>query len=213
MQNKFTIGIRIWHWLTMIAILGAIITVLLRNNALNSKKTGALIQSELKEKGIILNEDDSKDIAKAIRKPIWEWHFYFGFIISGLFLVRIYLFFIKSENLFWQSIKSSSQIIKQKEEWFSSSKFTNKHQWLVHCLYGTFYLFLFSAINTGLLLYFKKELSLSKELSGTIQDIHEMSIWFFCSFICVHLLGIIIAESKYLPGIVSKMIGGRQSTC
>jgi len=66
-------------------------------------------------------------------------------------------------------------------------------------------------ITTGFLMYFKAPLALSKDLVGSIKDVHELMMWFFVIFSGGHVLGVLVAEHRGEGGIVSDMIhGGRK---
>jgi cytochrome b561 len=43
------------------------------------------------ELNMSISIDDAKNIAKAIRNPMWDWHYYFGFALVIMVIYRIYL--------------------------------------------------------------------------------------------------------------------------
>lgn len=63
---------------------------------------------------------------------------------------------------------------------------------------------------TGLSLAFGGELGFSRDLRGTIKDIHSIGQYFMYAFVFFHLCGVIIADNRKGKGLVSGMINGNR---
>ena len=180
--------LRIWHWLNALTILILLGTFFLRKTFLSWRTNSELIVQKLAEYDIEVTAEIAKTLAKAIRAPMWEWHIIFGYLLAGLILFRIFIFFKEG-----MSYKDTSSL----------------HKTGVTILYTIFYfLIIFMAIS-GLTLNFGADLGLNKELLGNIKDNHESAAWFFVFFVPLHIGGVIVAEMTNEKGLVSKIISGK----
>jgi len=91
---KYSISLKIWHWLNAISVSVLILTYTLRITFLEKHQTASIMIEKLSQLGISLDEKNAIIIAKAIRAPMWDFHIYFGYIFTALFCWRIVLFFI-----------------------------------------------------------------------------------------------------------------------
>ncbi len=57
--QKHSVQIRIWHWATFLFISASMITVLLVSTVLNPRDNIALVQEQLKEKGVIVTREQA----------------------------------------------------------------------------------------------------------------------------------------------------------
>jgi hypothetical protein len=55
---------------------------------MNKNNVSDILQSQLVEKGVVLTEEGTNLDAKKIRKPMWQWHSYIGYVLVGLFSIR-----------------------------------------------------------------------------------------------------------------------------
>jgi cytochrome b len=62
---------------------------------------------------------------------------------------------------------------------------------------------LLASLVTGLVIEFGP-----KEYKHTMEEIHELSIYYLLGFIIIHFSGILIAEFTSEKGIISRVIGG-----
>lgn len=197
--------LRLWHWLNALAILGLLTTVLLRKTFLSWRTNAALIENKLQQVGTTVTPEIAKEIAVSIRDPMWDWHIYLGFALTALILFRILIgLFIVKKCPATQSLKSTLKILKvDKSERFKAAHFAG-----VKISYAMFYLATVFMVTSGLTMNFKNELGLSKDQIAPIKEIHELMMWFFVGFIVLHIIGVIIAELRDEPGVVSDMING-----
>ena len=87
---------RIMHWAIAICMILLLITIFLRMTWLNKNNVADIIQEYLSTKDTTLSRDEMVALAKKIRKPMWEWHIYLGYVLSGLIFIRLTLPFFGS---------------------------------------------------------------------------------------------------------------------
>ena len=81
--------LRVWHWMNAAIISGLLMTVLLRKTLLSWRINSVLIEEKLKAAGTVITPELAKDIAIAIRNPLWDCHIYLGFALGVFFIGRI----------------------------------------------------------------------------------------------------------------------------
>ncbi len=177
---------RLMHWAIAISFMLLLITIFLRLTWMNKNNVSDIIQEYLKNKDLVLTQDESIILAKKIRKPMWEWHIYLGYVLTGLMVIRMLLPFfgeMKFQNPFSKNISGKDKFKK----------------WT----YLVFYFCVFVSLVTGLFLEFGPE-----SLEHTMEDIHVLSLYYLIPFIVLHFSGILIAEFTEDKGIVSRIISG-----
>jgi len=192
-MDKRRLDFRLWHWLHAFVVLGLMGTILLRKTFLSWRTNSELIIQNLSDINIIVSAGQAKDLAKAIRAPMWEWHIILGYALTALVIWRIVLFFTESGSKKYKSFSGESL-----------------HKKLVVFSYiGIYAIILFMTIS-GQVLNFKSELGLDKGLAGDIKDIHEFVFFYgVLVFVPLHILGVIYAEVTSESGLVSNMINGK----
>lgn len=200
--------LRIWHWSNALVVIGLLGTVMLRKTFLSWRTNAALIEHKLKTAGTPISPDLAKDIAVAIRKPLWDWHVYLGFILGALLLARI-TFIVRVEKK-WPGIDALKMAmgIKTLPRQEQGSAW---HYSLVKLGYAAFYIVTILMVFTGVLMRFRTELGLPKGLLGSMKEFHETMMWFFVLFVISHLTGLVIAENGADSGLVSDMIHGGET--
>jgi len=188
---KYTLGFRVWHWLNAIVVFGLLGTVFLRKTFLSWRTNSEIIISQLSSFDIDITQEQAKILAKAIRVGMWEWHIILGYMLAGLILFRIYLFF-----------KDNSKLDR-----FSD---LDMHKKAVRALYILFYVVLFFMGVSGLVIHFYAELGILKERAHDIKEVHETIYPFIGVFVALHIAGVTIAENTKEKGIVSTMINGKE---
>jgi len=203
--KKYTLPVRIWHWASVVAISGSLITVLI--NATITDKSGLilLIRSELSKGGTNIDDKQAKAVAHAIRDNVWDGHTIFGYFLAGLLFARAIMeFFQPADKKLSSKIRSAYNtfhiVRKAREAAF--------HELSVKILYGFAYVVLFILAISGLLLAFKDSLPTLKPLMHDIKEIHGFCMYIMIGFIVLHIIGVVVAESKKNRGIVSDMING-----
>ena len=199
------LSLRLWHWLNAFVILSLLVTVLLRKTLLSWRTNAELIEVKLSDVGTTITPELAKEIAVAIRNPLWDWHVYLGFALTLLLASRLLIaIFVEKKKFNTQVFRNIFNIKSLKP----NEKFKALHFNLVKVGYLVFYLVTLLMVISGLTLNFKTDLNIAKELAGTIKEVHEYLMWFFVVFVFGHIVGVIVAESGSDRGIVSDMING-----
>lgn len=194
-MKQWRLDFRVWHWVHATVILGLLGTVFLRKTFLSWRTNSELLTQKLSEINIEVTADQAKTLATAIRAPMWEWHIILGYVFSGLLLWRLLLFFT-------QSGKSNYQNFKEK----------TLHKKMVTLSYIVFYAVLLFMAISGLTIHFYEALSLTKDTAHDIKEIHELVYNAVLIFVPLHIIGVIVAESRDEKGIISEMIHGGTKT-
>ena len=179
---------RILHWLIAFAFLLLLITIFLRKTWMEKNHVAEIIQTFLKDNGYAaLPQDEAISLAKKIRKPMWEWHIYLGYFLTGLYCIRLAV-------PFFGKMKFSSP--------FKAGLNTKtKFQFWV---YLVFYACTAVSLITGLIIEFGP-----KVYKKPMEEIHELSLYYLLSFMILHFAGILIAEFTSNKGLISRIISGR----
>ncbi|RLA73203.1 MAG: cytochrome b/b6 domain-containing protein [Epsilonproteobacteria bacterium] len=152
---KYSFSFRVWHWVNALVILGLLGTVFLRKTFLSWRTNSELIVDKLFDMDIDITILQAKILAKAIRAGMWEWHIILGYALVALLAYRIYLYFNDDSK---------------REPFFSLTL----HKKAVKLLYYIFYTTLLFMAISGFIIYFYKELGMSRSLAHNIKEIHEL---------------------------------------
>ncbi|MBK7428266.1 MAG: cytochrome b/b6 domain-containing protein [Saprospiraceae bacterium] len=191
MENRnYPLVYRIMHWAIAFCMIFLLLTIFLRLTWMNKENVADIIQNYLSSTDITLSRDELIVLAKQIRKPMWNWHIYTGYVLTGLFCLRLAL-------PFFGSMKFSNPLNKQ-----LSAKV--KFQYWV---YLVFYACLSISLITGLIIEFGP-----KSMKGFMEEIHVLSIYYLVPFLIIHLGGVLIAEFTTHPGIISRIVSGTKRT-
>jgi cytochrome b561 len=191
MENRdYPLVYRIMHWAIAISMILLLGTIFLRLTWMNKEHVALIIQNYLATTGQTLSQEQLIVLAKQIRKPMWDWHIYIGYVLTGLYSIRMALPFLGL-------IKSASPFDK-------GLSVKSKFQYWV---YWGFYGCVAISLLTGLII----ELG-PKNLKTIMEEIHVLSIYYLVAFIFLHLGGVLLAELTVQQGIISKMISGAKTT-
>ena len=191
MKNKnYSSIFRIVHWAIAICMFLILITIFLRLTWMNKDHVAGIVQNYLTSVNLSLSQDQAIVLAKEIRKPMWNWHIYLGYVLTGLFCLRLTLHFL-----------SRMRFSNPLEKLLSSKE---KFQYWV---YMVFYVCAAISLITGLII----ELG-PKSFKSTTEGIHVLSIYYLLAFIIIHLGGVILAEFTDQQGIVSRILSGSRKT-
>ena len=189
-EARYTRVYRLIHWAIAITFLLLLVTIFLRLTWMNKDHMAAIIQDYLSSIHASLTQEQTIALAKKIRKPMWAWHLYLGYVLTGLFSIRFLLPLIgsmKFQNPFDQNLTPRL-------------KFKN---WS----YLVFYLCVATSLTTGLLMVFGPE-----KWGKTMESVHVLGIYYLIAFLVVHLVGVFTAEFTHQKGIVSAVISGIKRT-
>ena len=188
-QTNYSKVYRIIHWTIAISFILLLLTIFLRLTWLNKFNVAAIIQDYLSGTDQVLSQEQLIVLAKKIRQPMWDWHIYIGYVLVGLFSIRLILPTLgqmKFQNPFTKKLT-----LKEKfQKW----------------TYLIFYICVLISLVTGLII----ELG-PKELKKPMEEIHVLSIYYLVAFIGIHLGGVLMAEFTNQKGIISRIISGTKS--
>lgn len=179
---------RMIHWSIAICMILLLITIFLRLTWMNKNNVAEIIQNYLNTTDQSLTQDQLIVLAKKIRQPMWDWHIYLGYILTGLFSIR-FLLPIFGEMKF-QSPFKKELLLKEKFQNF---------------IYLVFYGCVVISLSTGLLIKFGPS-----TIKVLMQDIHVLSIYYLGGFIILHIGGVLWSEFTSQKGIISKIVSGNK---
>ncbi|TXE20538.1 cytochrome b/b6 domain-containing protein [Psychroflexus gondwanensis] len=185
-MTKYSKLYRIIHWAIAVSFLLLLITIFLRLTWMNKYNVAAIIQEYLSDTGQNLSQEQLIVLAKEIRQPMWNWHIYLGYILTGLFSLRFILPLFGKMN--FQNPFDKNLSTKEKfQKW----------------TYIIFYVCVVISLATGLIIEFGP-----KELKKPMEEIHVLGIYYLIGFIVLHVAGILIAEFTDQKGIISRIVSG-----
>lgn len=191
MENRhYSTLYRIMHWLIAICFLLLLFTIFLRLTWLNKFQVADIIQQYLAETDQTLTREQQILLAKKIRKPMWQWHIYLGYALTGLYAIRLALPLfghMKFSNPFQKGIS-----LKAKFQFWT---------------YLVFYACTAISLVTGLII----ELG-PKNLKEPMEEIHILSIYYLLAYIVLHFGGVLLAEFTERKGILSEIVSGTKKT-
>ena len=178
---------RILHWLIAFSFILLLITIFLRKTWMEKNHVAEIIQAFLADKNYpALPEDDAILLAKKIRKPMWDWHIYLGYVLTGLYCIRLAVPFF-GEMKFSSPFKAGLDMKTKFQFW----------------VYLVFYVCTAVSLITGLIIEFGP-----KEYKKPMEEIHELSLYYLLGFMILHFGGVLIAELTSDKGLVSRIISG-----
>jgi Ni/Fe-hydrogenase 1 B-type cytochrome subunit len=199
-------SVRIWHWLTFAFITAILITVLLNSTLFNQRANVVVVQDQLKSKGVIVTDDQAFAVTKEYEDKLWGVHKWIGFGLAFLLLSRIVIeILLPGDEKVSSRIKIALGLYKKND----NNKPEYRHYLGVKLGYLLFYMLLLCMALTGLSLAFGRELGFSRNLHGTIKEIHSFGQYLMYAFVLIHLFGVVLSENKKAAGLVSGMISGK----
>lgn len=185
-EGNYSTLYRVIHWAIAITFLLLLLTIFLRLTWMNKDNVAAIIQEYLSDTGQVLSQEQLIVLAKKIRKPMWQWHIYLGYALTGLFALRFMLPLfgsMKFQNPFEKNLSKKERF----QKW----------------VYIVFYVLVVISLATGIVI----ELG-PKEYKKSMEKIHELSIYYLVGFMILHWAGVLIADSTNQKGIISRIISG-----
>lgn len=177
---------RMLHWSIAISFTLTLITIFLRLTWMNKFNMAEIIGNYLSKNDVTLSQDQLIVLAKQIRQPMWDWHIYLGYVLTGLFLIRFTLPFF-GEMKFQNPLDKNTTTKEKLQKW----------------IYIIFYICVVISLITGLIIKFGP-----KEFKKSMESIHELSIYYLVAFIVLHLAAVLYAEFTNDKGIISRIVSG-----
>ncbi|MEN0056905.1 MAG: cytochrome b/b6 domain-containing protein [Mucilaginibacter sp.] len=185
-EKRFNLAHRLIHWAIALTMSFLLLTVFLRIGWMNKDFMGGIIQQNLNKSGVQINTKDAALIGKAVRKPMWRWHEVAGYVMIGLYLIRMLI--------------TAMQGIAYKGPFSKESSSKDKFKAWV---YIVFYVLLAASLFTGFMVE-----NGPKSLQHNMAEVHMQSIYYVVIFIMLHIGGVLIADAGLDRGLISKMISG-----
>ncbi|RYY94201.1 MAG: cytochrome b/b6 domain-containing protein [Chitinophagaceae bacterium] len=200
-QLPYSRLLRFWHWATFLVVLLLLFTVFTGKYFVDSDSTGRLLQAEAKQQGIVLAPGVAQRLAHPIEEPVWELHTVLGYVLTGLFLLRIVAEFTERSP---QRLSTRIRLLLTLRGSNPEARRTLRVQYI----YVLFYALLAGIAGTGLWLAFNED---NRDFAQVhdVKEWHEKGFWALLLFIAIHLAGVLRAERRARPGVVSSMINGK----
>lgn len=174
------------HWAIALTFILLTLTIFLRMNWMDRHYASKLIEEALIKTGQSLDKAELKSLSKAIREPMWQWHYYLGYILTGLFSIR-FLLPLFGKIKFQNPFKKELSINEKVKRW----------------VYILFYICVSISLITGLVIEFGPA-----SMKKTMKLIHKPSIYYLVPFLIIHIGNVLYAEFTNQKGIISRVISG-----
>ena len=201
-----SLPLRIWHWVTSLAISATLIVVLLASTLFKTKSNIAMVQEQLQQKGIKVSADQARSVAHEYNDKLWATHTIIGYVISFLLLARMVIEITQPAD---QKMKVK---IRNASNFASNNPVERdevRHYLFVKRTYLLFYVAILIMAATGLALAFEDTPWL-KDFQKTLRSIHSFVQYIIYGYIIIHIGGLVLAEGGKYRGVVSGMIHGNR---
>ena len=188
----YTRAHRILHWLIAFTFLFILLTVALRMYWMNKDHMAAIASASLQSRHIQLSAEDAIAVGRAIRRPMWDMHIYAGYLLFGLYWIRLLVMRLEGpvfKNPFSRAITRAER--------FKST------------VYLVFYICLGTSLLSGG--YIRLIGKIYPTIYAAVKTVHKQSLYYALAFVLLHLAGLIIAELRTDSGIISAMVHGRKN--
>jgi Ni/Fe-hydrogenase 1 B-type cytochrome subunit len=203
-NQKNSLAIRIWHWLTAVGFMASITTVILGSTLFKVKENIPVVMESVAQRGGQITHDQARNVAHIYSDKIWDTHKIIGFILCFLLVSRMII-----EGLQKKNEKMSARIRRSLQLYPKTKNEKAERDMYVFVKRGylVFY-FLFILMGlTGLVMAFD-DLPLLKPFKKTANSFHVFLQYGIYIFIIVHICGVVYADLHKDKGIVSGMING-----
>ena len=119
---------------------------------------------------------------------MWNWHIYFGYVLTGLYCIRLAVPFF-GEMKFASPFKAGLDMKTKFQYW----------------VYLVFYVCTAISLVTGLFIEFGP-----KNLKDPLEEIHVLSLYYLLGFMVLHFGGVLLAECTTQKGLISRVISGNK---
>lgn len=205
-NERHSLAIRIWHWIFFMLLTATITTVGLATYVFDTGQNIPMVQDELQQKGVTVDKLAARAVSHAFNDKLWELHTWIGYFIAAFVLGRFLLeIFQPSDEKINVKLRRAMGFNATLPEEISEKRKYIQVKWTYVFFYGCI---LVMAL-TGLGLAFE-DVPFFKDLRKTIKSIHSFTQYLIYGFILLHLTGVIVADVRRYPGLVSGMINGKK---
>lgn len=203
-NEKYSLGLRLWHWTFFILISATIVTVLLASTLFRTRNNITLVQQQLQEKNLSVSQDQARAVAHALNDKLWDLHTWIGYLIALFLLGRFILEIAQpGEEKLGTKIRKAMRFKALSAE----QRKGQQHYLRVKGVYIIFYGLMLVMAVTGIALAFE-QVPLFRDLHKPAKQVHSFTQYLIYGFILLHLTGVIVADAGRHPGLVSAMING-----
>lgn len=185
-----------YHWLTALVVVGLLATGISHLTWLNPRHVMEHVNQLLSGSSATVSRDVMFAFSRATNGAMMQVHFYLGFTLTALILIRIILY-----------IRGERRVTRLLRDLFIPN--LSRRKPLINIMYVIAYLALLTMITTGLLMYFGRDLGISRHGHHVIEGIHKTTMFVILTYVIVHIGGIFWAENTKEPGITSSMMNGK----
>ena len=205
--ERHSLAIRVWHWIFSSLIMATIIIVVLATFVFNSGQNVPLVQEQLQQKGVSADAKAAWAVSHAFNDKLWGLHTWIGYGIAIFVLGRFLLeLFQPSEEKIGVKLRRAMGF----SALLSEEKQQKSHYLRVKWGYVFFYGCILIMALTGLGLAFE-DVPFFNGIRQPLRSVHSFTQYLIYAFILLHLIGVIAADIRRYPGIVSGMINGKKT--
>ena len=194
-------SLRLWHWANALLISLQLMTILFQKVIVKAKTVVPELQSSGKEVSV----PQARELAHIISERIWAWHIYFGWALVVLWVFRLGLQLSGPSNMRFSA--RLLEILRRYRLAPPADKSKAGKILFAKTTYALFYLFLTIMVATGLILIFE-DVSWLRGIHHLAEEVHNVTMYLIIGFILLHVVGVVLAESKEDHGLISRMVGG-----
>jgi cytochrome b561 len=206
LNQRYSLGIRIWHWILFIVLIASLITVGLASTLFRTRNTISLVSTQLAKKGITVSDDQARAVAHEYNDKLWELHTWLGYILCFLVVARIIIEFFQSRDERLATRIKTALAFRPRD---AQERGEQQHYLLVKRAYLVFYAAIIIMALTGIVLAFES-VPTFRAWRNPAKSIHALVQYIIYGFVILHLAGVVRADLDRYPGLVSAMINGRK---
>lgn len=203
-NQKNSLAIRIWHWITFLGFTASLVTVLLGSTMFKTKPNIPMIMDEVAQKGGTVTKDQAWRVAHAYSDKLWNTHKIIGFVLCFLLLSRIFIEVAQNKN---DKLSTRIRTALNFHPANETAIMERNHYLLVKRGYLIFYTIFLTMALSGLVLAFE-DVEFLKPIRKSANSIHSFVQYLIYGYIILHIVGVVRADLYKNKGIVSGMING-----
>lgn len=197
--------LRFWHWANSFLISMQLISILFQRVIVNSRSAVPEFQQALSKDHVTITTQQARAFAHIISERIWEWHIYFGWALVALWVLRLGLQLTGPSELRFSA--RLLEVLRRYRLAPPAGKGKAGKMLFAKTTYALFYLFLTIMVATGLIMIYE-DTAFFGPMHHLAGEIHNVTMYLIMSFIALHVVGVVWAESKEDHGLISRMVGG-----
>lgn len=206
LNERHSLGIRIWHWTFFIVLTASLVTVGLASTVFRTRNNIDLVQTQLRQKGITVDKDQARAVAHEFNDKLWALHTWLGYILFFFLLARFVIELVQPKD---EKLRSRIKTALAFRPRTPQQQGEQQHYLQVKRVHLVFYGCIAVMALTGIGLAFE-DVPLFREWRSPIKQLHGFVQYFIYGYVFLHLAGVIRADLGRHQGLVSGMIHGRK---